>query len=159
MSKKSISGTYMHRKGLHLYYKEHDVNAALECFLIAALRLSEFAYGEIGSIYYCERRDRELAEYFFHQIDALELFSPMAAYHYSKFIYEEMEDYDTALTCLSWAADNEFEPAYEFIGSIFVNELNEIEEAEEWFERAKESEYQPSMTVHDYIKDIYFGLW
>jgi len=129
----------LYKKGMTLYYELEAGDLALEYFMKSANAGFEPACGEIGMIYYLDKNDPETAESWFERVSDLELLSPWASYAYAALLLNEHDDWEKALDHLLWAAECNYAPAYQAIGLILYKELNEVDDAEDWFEMAEEA--------------------
>ena len=145
-------GEEYYDQGLEEYFKNDDIETALRSFLAAAATEYEQAYGEIGSILFDHMDDPESAEFWFRKVQDVDFLSPMAQYEFGVILYNKRADWKSALPVLLKAAEAEYTPAYQAIGLIFYKEKNEVDEAEAWFEKAKEAGYLYG------IPALYYGI-
>jgi tetratricopeptide (TPR) repeat protein len=138
MKNPKLNNDQLYEQGLFSLYEMEDTDAALDSLFGAAAAGYEPAYGEIGVIFSSERNDQEKAESWFEKVENIESFSPVAAYEYGALLYNAKNDWEAALIYLFKAAQMEYVPAYQAIAVILYQELGEIDEAEAWFEKAKE---------------------
>jgi len=129
----------LYKKGVTLYYELESVDLAMEYFMKSANAGFEPACGEIGMIYHLDHDDPETAETWFERVSDPELLSPWASYEYATLLVNEHDDWERALDHLLWAAIWDYAPAYQAIGLILYKELNEVDDAEDWFEMAEEA--------------------
>ena len=132
-------GEKYYNQGSEQYFKDGNTDGALKSFRAAAAAGYEPACGEIGSILLEKKEEPERAEIWFRKVHKIDFLSPMAQYDFGVLLYNEQDDWESALPLFSKAAEAEYVPAYQAIGMIHFKEKHEVDEAEVWFEKAKEA--------------------
>jgi TPR repeat protein len=154
---KQSSAAAAYKRGEYLYYEKNDPDTALKYFIKAAKAGYTKAYGEIGIILHREKNEPEEAERWFIKAERSNSLFPAARYEYGMLYYLSKEDWETGLKYLLESADQEYELAYGDIGSIVYVYQEKIDEAEEWFKKAEQSDCLFAPAAHDYGILLWLG--
>jgi len=135
----ALSPAAAHEYGMLFYLEKLDGATGLKYLLQSAEQGCESAFGDLGSVLYLERNSIDEAVGWFERAEKAGcLFAP-AACHYGLLLAEEKGEWARAIGYLRMAAEDEYEPAFGELGSALYLEEGEIDEAEEWFEKAEEA--------------------
>ena len=147
---KQSSAAAAYKKGMDLYFKKNDPTSAFKYLMKAAKAGYTKAYGEIGIILHREKNDPDKAEEWLIKAERSDSLFPAARYEYGMLHYLSKDDWETGLKYLLESADQGFELAYGDIGSIVYMYKENIDEAEEWFRKAEQSDCLLAPNAHDY---------
>lgn len=136
--------------GVFLYFERSEPELALNYLLDAASKNYELAYGDIAIIYSYEKNAIETAEKWFKKAEQADCLFPWAAYEYGLLLYIEKDDDKAALKYFYLAAEEDYEPAFGLIGTIFYHNLHDPETAEKWFEKAEQADCLYAPVAYQY---------
>ena len=151
------SAAAAYKKGMDLYLQEKDPTSALKYLLKAAKGGYAKSYGEIGIILHREKNEPAEAEKWFIKAERLDSLFPAARYEYGMLHYLSKDDWETGLKYLLESAYQGFELAYGDIGSITYIYKENIDEAEEWFKKAEQSEWLLAPAAYNYGVLLWLG--
>lgn len=151
------SAAAAYKKGIDLYLQENDPASAFKYLLKAAKGGYTQAYGERGIILHREKNKPAEAEKWFIKAEGSNSLFPAARYEYGMLHYLSKDDWETGLKYLLESAKQGFELAYGDIGSITYIYKENIDEAEEWFKKAEESECLLAPAAYNYGVLLWLG--
>ena len=137
--KQSIAAS-AYKKGMDRYFKSNDPTSALKYLMKAAKGGYTKAYGEIGILLHREKNEPDEAEEWFIKAERSDALFPAARYEFGMLHYLSKDDWETGLKYLLESANQGYELAYGEIGSITYMYKEKIDEAEEWFKKAEQSD-------------------
>jgi len=125
--------------GMLNYLEKRDWKTALKYLLRSAEHGCELAYGDIGIILYLENSKIDEAEEWFKKAEETFFLYAPAAYYYGLMLSLEKGEWSQSLKYFRKAARYHYELAYGELASVLYLEEGEIDEAEEWFEKAEKA--------------------
>ena len=146
-----------YKKGMDLYLQNDDPTSALKYLIKAAKSGYSKAYGEIGIILHREKNNPDKAEEWFIKAERSDSLFPAARYEYGMLHYLSKDDWEIGLKYLIESANQGYELAYGDIGSIVYTYKENIDEAEEWFRKAEQSDCLLAPAAYDYGVLLWLG--
>ena len=146
----ALSPEAAYEYGMIYHLNKDDWETGLSYLLRSAKSGYELAYGDIGSILFDYKQDISGAEEWFEKAEAVDCLLAPSAYHYGVLLYHEKDDLEKSIKYLRRSAEDEFELAYGELAYLLYIEKKEIDEAEQWFEKADASGYLEEMHAYEY---------
>jgi len=154
---KQLSPVAAYNRGMDLYLHNNDPTSALKYLIEAANAGYQRAYGEIGIILHREKNEPDEAEEWFIKAERSDFLFPAAQYEYGMLYHLSKNDWETGLKYLLKSADQGYELSYGDIGSITYIYKENIDEAEEWFKKAEQSDCLLAPAAYDYGVLLWLG--
>ena len=154
---KYLSPSAAYKRGMDLYFQNDDPTSALKYLMKAAKAGYIKAYGEIGIILHREMNDPNEAEEWFKKAEETDSLFPAARYEFGMLHYLSKDDWGNWPKYLLESAKQGFELAYGDIGSITYIYKENIDEAEEWFKKAEQSECLLAPAAYNYGVLLWLG--
>ena len=136
--------------GMLHYLSKDDWETGLKYLLESAIQGYEMAYGDIGSIVYTYKENIDEAEAWFRKAEQSDCLLAPNAHDYGVLLWLDRNNWEAGFKYLQKAAEEEFEPAYGQLGTMFYLEKLDIDEAERWFEKAEKAGCLDAPQAHDY---------
>ncbi|KPA15894.1 sodium-type flagellar motor component [Candidatus Magnetomorum sp. HK-1] len=132
------------------YLDKNDWETGLNYLFKSAEGGYELAYGDIGTILFLYKEDISSAEEWFEKAEDADCFLAPSAYYYGLLLGNEKGDTVKSLKYFRKSAEEGFELAYGELGFLLYLEKIDIDEAEEWFEKADAADCLEAPHAYEY---------
>jgi TPR repeat protein len=136
--------------GMLHYLDKDDWETGLSYLFRSAEAGYEFAYGDIGTILFLYKRDLKGAEECFEKAEAADCLLAPPAYYYGLLLDQEKDELDKSIKYFRKSAEDGFDLAYGELGYLLYLFKKEIDEAEEWFEKAEAANCLEAPHAYEY---------
>lgn len=136
--------------GMLHYLEKDDWETGLSYLFKAAEQGYKLAYGDIATILYLHKSDINEAERWFEKAEKEECILAPAAFFYGQLLMLERDDWEKSEKLFKQSAKEGFIPAYAEYASVLYINKNNVDEAEEYFNKAEENNCLPAPHAYNY---------